>query len=110
MKRRDNFATYFVYIMASPSHTLYTGVTNDLARRVSEHKEGVGGTFTKRYRVNQLVHFEEFTDIRQAIEREKQIKGLLRSKKIALIETSNPYWHDLGADHMNNRDSSLRSE
>lgn len=96
--------------MASPSHTLYTGVTNDLARRVSEHRTGVGGYFTKRYHIRQLVHFEEFSDIRDAIEREKQIKGLLRSKKIILIESSNPHWRDLSADYLEDRDSSLRSE
>jgi len=96
--------------MASPSHTLYTGVTNDLVRRVSEHRSGVGGYFTRRYHVIQLVHFEEFSNIRDAIGREKQIKGLLRSKKITLIESSNPDWRDLGTDYLADRDSSLRSE
>jgi putative endonuclease len=96
--------------MASPSRTLYAGVTNDLVRRLSEYRSGAGGSFTSRYRVTQLVHFEEFDDIRAAIEREKQIKGLLRSKKIALIELSNPRWRDLSSDWLEDRDSSLRSE
>jgi putative endonuclease len=110
VKRQNYLAEYFVYILASASRTLYTGVTNDLFRRVSEHSGGTAGSFTSRYRVTQLVHFEEFDDIRAAIEREKQIKGLLRSKKIALIELSNPRWRDLSADWLENRDSSLRSE
>jgi len=94
-------------MMASPSLTLYTGVTNDLERRVAEHKSGTGSHFTSRYHITQLVYFEEFSDINRAIEREKQIKGLRRDKKIALVETLNPAWQDLGvADE--NRDSSLR--
>jgi len=95
--------------MASPSRTLYTGVTNDLERRVSEHKEGIGGRFTSKYRVGSLVYSEEFTDTRQAIERESSIKGLLRSKKIALIESVNPEWRDLSLPEKD-RDSSLQSE
>jgi putative endonuclease len=110
VKKHNHFAEYYVYIMASPSHTLYTSVTNDLIRRVSEHRTGAGEYFTKRYHVTQLVHCEEFSDIRQAIEREKRIKGLVRSKKIALIESSNPFWRDLGSDFLEDRDSSLRSE
>ena len=78
--------TYWVYIMASRSRVLYTGVTNDLGRRVHEHKEGVTTGFTQKYRINRLVYFEEFTDIRDAIGREKQIKGWVRSRKIKLIE------------------------
>jgi len=96
--------------MTNPSHTLYTGVTNDLARRYSEHRIGAVGYFTKRYHIKQLVHFEEFNDIRVAIERETQVKGLSRSKKIALIESANPQWQDLGAAYLKDRDSSLRSE
>jgi len=110
VKRRSRLVAYYVYILASPSHTLYTGVTNDMVRRLSEHRSGACGSFTSRYRVTQLVHFEEFDDIRTAIEREKQIKGLLRSKKVSLIELSNPHWRDLSADWLEDRDSSLRSE
>jgi putative endonuclease len=86
---------YYIYIMASRSRVLYTGVTNDLARRVNEHKQGLITGFTSRYRVNRLVHFEEFADIRDAIAREKEIKGWKRSRKTSLIERRNPTWEDL---------------
>ena len=89
---------YYVYIMASRGGVLYTGVTNDLARRVWEHKQGEGGKFTYKYRVHHLVHWEEFLDARQAIAREKQIKGWVRRKKTALIAEANPQWADLAAD------------
>ncbi len=88
--------TYFVYIMANRSKTLYTGVAN--IRRVREHKLGIGSTFTARYKLDRLVYFERFDDIRNAIEREKQIKGWLRIKKIALIVSANPEWRDLSAE------------
>ena len=68
---------YFVYIMSSKSKTLYIGVTNDLERRVYEHKNKLIGGFTKRYNINRLMYYEETTDVRTAIEREKQIKGWL---------------------------------
>jgi putative endonuclease len=87
--------TYYVYIMASRSRVLYVGVTNDLARRVSEHKRGRNAGFTSRYRVTRLVYFEEFADVRDAIAREKAIKGWRRSRKVALIEGRNPTWCDL---------------
>jgi putative endonuclease len=77
---------------------MYAGVTNDLERRVNEHKNGVFDGFTKRYRVNQLVYFQETSDVAAAIAAEKQIKGLSRSKKIALIETENPGWRDLSSE------------
>ncbi|MGO9265433.1 MAG: GIY-YIG nuclease family protein [Candidatus Binataceae bacterium] len=99
--------TYYVYMMASPSQTLYTGVTNDLERRVAEHQSGAGSEFVSRYRVTQLVYFEEFRYINAAIEREKQIKGLLRKKKIALVDSMNPAWKDLSVAERD-RDSSLR--
>ena len=73
---------------------LYTGVTNDLARRVAEHKQALSG-FTSRYRVSRLVYFETFGDIRDAIAREKEIKGWKRSRKVILIESRNPTWRDL---------------
>jgi putative endonuclease len=87
--------TYYTYIMASRSRVLYTGVTNDLARRVIEHRRGVNADFTSRYRVTRLVYFEEFADIRDAIAREKQIKGWKRSRKISMIERRNAGWEDL---------------
>lgn len=87
--------TYWVYVLASRSRVLYTGVTNNLARRVTEHKQGLTPSFTRRYRITRLVYFEEFLVIRDAIRREKQIKGWLRSRKISLIEQRNPTWQDL---------------
>jgi len=102
---------YFVYIMGSRSKTLYVGVTNDLERRVYEHKQGLVAGFTSRYRVTRLVYYEETSDVAAAIEREKQIKGWLRSKKVALIESMNPEWDDLSDRwYTGQRDSSLRSE
>jgi putative endonuclease len=86
---------YYVYIMASRSRVLYTGVTNDLARRVDEPKRSLTPGFTSRYRVTRLVYFEEFTDVRDAIAREKQLKGWVRARKIRLIEERNPTWEDL---------------
>lgn len=86
--------TYYVYILTSESKTLYTGVTNDLKRRMVEHREGVRG-FASRYKVFHLVHFEAFVDIRDAIAREKEIKGWRREKKMWLIKRNNPSWKDL---------------
>jgi len=77
---------------------LYAGVTNDLARRVREHRLGEHEGFTKTYRVHRLVFFECFHDPRSAIAREKQIKSWRRDKKVALIETANPSWEDLAAE------------
>ena len=87
--------TYYVYIMASRSRVLYTGVTNDLLRRVNEHKQGRNAGFSHRYRVTRLVYFEEFADIRDAIAREKQVKAWTRSRRISLIERGNRTWQDL---------------
>ncbi len=101
---------YWVYLLASSSRTLYTGVTNDLMRRVSEHKAGSGSKFTRKYRITRLVHYEETNDVRTAISREKQIKGWDRAKKVALIEVANPRWDDLAASWYETADSSLRSE
>ena len=98
MRKTSNSKSYYVYIMSSPSRTLYTGVTNDLERRVHEHKSGAVPGFTKRYKIDRLVYFQETNDIGAAIAAEKQIKGLLRPKKIALIEQENPLWLDLGAE------------
>jgi len=91
-------STYYVYIMTNRSKTLYTGVTNDLERRVFEHKHHLVEGFTKRYNITKLVYYEETNDVREAISREKQIKGWLRRKKIALIESANPEWTDLSED------------
>jgi len=88
---------YYVYIMTNKSRTLYTGVTNNLERRVHEHKQKLIPGFTIKYNISRLVFFESTQDIRAAIEREKQIKGWLRSKKIALIESVNPQWEDLSS-------------
>jgi putative endonuclease len=89
---------YFVYIMSSASRTLYVGVTNNLERRVYEHKEKLTDGFTSKYNVTQLVYYEETPDIYAAITREKQIKGWLRAQKVALIESMNPTWTDLSND------------
>jgi putative endonuclease len=88
----------YVYLLASRSRVLYTGVTNNLARRVREHRSGKGGVFTKRYRVRWLVYFECFRDARAAIAREEQIKGWRREKKLASIAAENPTWEDLAAE------------
>ena len=101
----------YVYIMSSNSRTLYTGVTNNLQRRVYEHKNKLIPGFTSMYNTTRLVYYEEYPDPKSAILREKQIKGWLRTKKIALIEAMNPEWEDLSAGwYDEERDSSLRSE
>jgi len=84
--------------MCNKTRTLYTGMTNDLYRRVFEHKHKLVKGFTSRYNITMLVYYEEYWDPSQAIAREKQIKGWLRSKKIALIESINPDWLDLAAN------------
>jgi putative endonuclease len=89
---------YYVYIMASWSRTLYTGATSDLPRRVYQHKHQVMSGFTSKYRLNRLVHFEETTNSRAAVAREREIKGWVREKKIRLIESVNSGWLDLSAD------------
>jgi putative endonuclease len=86
---------YYVYIMANFSRTLYIGVTNDLERRVYEHKHQLTPGFTSRYNITHLVYFEATPDIRSAIAREKEIKGWVRTKKVTLIEKDNPLWIDL---------------
>ncbi len=90
---------YYVYIMTNKSRTLYTGVTNDVMRRVNEHKKKADPTsFTSKYNIQYLVYFESTSSIQVALEREKQIKGWLRAKKIALIESKNPGWEDLSEE------------
>jgi putative endonuclease len=88
---------YFVYILASKSRTLYVGVTNNLERRVWQHRNRLGN-FTSRYRITRLVYYEVFPRPMMAIRREKRIKKLYRAEKIALIEAANPVWTDLAAD------------
>ncbi|HXR24307.1 MAG TPA: GIY-YIG nuclease family protein [Candidatus Binataceae bacterium] len=95
---RRNRQTFCVYIMTNASGTLYTGVTNDLERRVHEHKSHLTPGFTARYQIDKLLYYEEWVGPLEAIAREKQIKGWLRRKKIALIESKNPAWKDLSAD------------
>jgi len=89
--------------MASKSRTLYTGVTNNLERRVLEHKRKLVPGFTSKYNIDRLVYFPTFGDIRIAIQREKQIKGWLRAKKVALIVARNPTWQDLSQDWFGNQ-------
>ena len=92
---------YYVYMMSSPTRTLYIGVTNDLQRRVYEHKQKKVPGFTNRYNLTQLVYYETTSDVRDAIACEKQLKGWLRAKKVALIETINLEWDDLSAGWYN---------
>jgi putative endonuclease len=87
--------TFYVYILASDTGTLYTGITNNLKRRVMEHKEGAVPGFTKTYQVDKLLYYETFQTASSAIRREKQIKSYRREKKIMLIDTKNPAWVDL---------------
>jgi putative endonuclease len=93
-----NDRNFFVYIMANQSRTIYTGVTNDIFRRVQQHKDKTHPGFTSKYNINKLVYYEECPDAYTAIEREKQIKGWIRNKKIVLIESENPNWHDLSLE------------
>ena len=87
---------YYIYIMTNFNNkVLYTGVTNNLIRRVYEHRTGMGGIFTKKYKVKKLVYYQETEDIQTALAREKQIKAGSRLKKIALIEEMNASWEDL---------------
>src|SRR5690348_14094580 len=99
---------YYVYIMTNRSGTLYIGVTNDLVRRAYEHKTKQIEGFTKQYNITRLVYFEAGSGIREAIAREKQLKGWRRSKKLDLINSFNPKWEDLSeawfeAEHMSSR-------
>jgi putative endonuclease len=92
-------ADYFVYILTNkPRDTLYVGVTNDLVRRVFEHREGVVSGFTKRYGPKQLVYFEKYDDPTAAIQREKNIKHWSRVWKLELVASANPQWRDLYTD------------
>ncbi len=94
---------FFVYIMANRSRTLYVGITNDLARRVWEHKHMQTEGFTRRYLIDRLVYYEPAATAEAAILREKQIKAWVRRRKIALIESVNPRWRDLSLDFLDIR-------
>jgi putative endonuclease len=87
--------TYYVYIMTNRSGTLYIGMTNDLVRRVYQHKKKLVLGFTQRYNIDRLIYYEETNDVGVALTRERQLKGWLRSKKIALVKCMNPEWKDL---------------
>ena len=101
--------TYYVYILTNVNrNVMYVGVTNNLGKRVAEHRDGRGGAFTRQYRVHTLVYAEEYQQVEEAIAREKQIKGWRRSKKDALVEASNPTWADL-LDESSEKGPSLRS-
>ncbi|MBV9889144.1 MAG: GIY-YIG nuclease family protein [Acidobacteria bacterium] len=93
--------TYSVYILANATRMLYVGVTNDLDRRVWEHKKKLVPGFAARYGLDSLVYFETFSSIEAAIAREKRLKGWLRSKKLTLVSAANPSWTDLAATHFN---------
>ena len=86
---------YYVYIMASRSLTLYTGVTGDVYHRALQHKAGEIDGFTRKYHINRLVYYETFKYVNNALAREKQIKAWTRAKRLALIKTMNPAWQDL---------------
>jgi putative endonuclease len=94
---------YFVYILTNRTRTLYVGVTNNLPRRIYEHRSGEIPGFTSKYKIHRLVYFEDFVDIRQVIAREKEIKGWLRGRKIQLIESVNPGWKDLSLEWLPDR-------
>lgn len=89
---------YHVYIMASRSRTLYTGVTGDLFHRALQHKKGEIEGFTKKYNINRLVYYETVKYVNNAIAREKQVKAWTRAKRLALVESTNPAWQDLAND------------
>jgi len=90
---------YYVYILTNwNNHVMYVGVTNNLQRRIYEHKEKLIDGFTSKYNVNKLVYYEETTDVKSAISREKELKGWRRSKKDALVVTMNQNWEDLSKD------------
>lgn len=98
---------YFVYIVASKSRIIYVGLTNDLRRRVFQHRQGWYDGFTKKYRVNRLVYFESTTDRKRAEYRERHLKGWTRERKLALIEQANPFWTDLAEEWFTNPKSWL---
>jgi putative endonuclease len=103
---------YFVYILASKSGVLYVGSTSDLARRVYQHRHGLLPGFTQQYNVNRLVWYDVAPNSRAMVEMEREVKSWRREKKVRLIETTNPGWHDLAVDWLprnDEQDPSLRS-
>ena len=110
MHRARRERRYYTYIMANVARTIYVGVTSNLEARVYQHQQKSHPGFTSRYGLDRLVYAEETTDVREAIAREKQIKGWRRAKKVALIESVNPKWEDLSAEWYGGTDSSLHSE
>ena len=92
--------TYWVYLLTNRSGTLYVGVTNNLERRLAEHAAGGEERFTGRYALDRLIYAEPYPDVRDAIRREKQLKGWRRAKKVALVNESNPTWRDLRGGRM----------
>ncbi len=88
---------FYVYIIASKSRVIYTGMTGNMRKRIFEHRNDLVDGFTKKYRCHRLVHWESFDDVRNALNREKEIKGWRRSRKVALIEETNPTWEDFAA-------------
>ena len=101
---------YYVYIMSSRSSTLYIGSAHDLMKRVLDHKEKVVDGFTKRYSINRLVYYEACESLESSINREKQLKGWIRARKIALIESVNPDWKDLSLELMTQENEKEISE
>lgn len=95
--RQDEYQ-FWVYILSNRSHILYIGMTNNLRRRVLDHRKQTPGTFTARYKITRLVYCEEFQYVTNAIAREKELKRWTRAQKIALIEASNPTWEELMLD------------
>jgi len=91
---------YFVYIIASRSRNIYTGVTNHLLLRIRQHREGKAHSFTAKYKIHRLVYYERFQYIDNAVAREKFLKHCTREEKIALIESTNPTWEDLAAEYL----------
>ncbi len=96
--------------MANESSVIYIGVTNNLIRRVEEHKNGVTDGFSKKYKTNKLIYYEYFSDINYAINREKELKGWRREKKVNLIEKINPDWKDMYSELINRDPSSVASD
>ena len=105
----NRYRTYYVYIVANLRRTIYIGVTSNLEARVEQHKRGMPPGFTSRYGLDRLVYAEEYPHVHDAIAREKQLKGWLRARKVALIDSLNPDWSDLSESWFET-DSSLRSE
>ena len=89
---------FYVYILASRSRVMYVGVTNDLEQRLAQHRAGLASEFTRKYRVHRLVYAERYRYIRDAIAREKQLKGWTRERKMRLIDEANPRWLDEGEE------------